>query len=86
MICRQLASLWPAAGPETTVGTFLMDMLPAIPLLLLGVVVSWLIWPVVVDPIVRAIRRVGTAENDNLADHLFECWSDRARPAAANRG
>lgn len=53
-----------------------MSMLPAIPVLLLGLVVLWLLWPVVVDPLVRRFRTARRNDDrDQLVEGLFDRWS-----------
>lgn len=55
-----------------------MSVLPALPVLLLVLVVVWFFWPVVVDPIARAVtRRALRSEADRVAEHLFETWSEQ---------
>ena len=55
----------------------MMSMLPAIPVLLLGLVAVWFFWPVVVDLITRHAARRGVAnEHDRVAEHLFDAWSE----------
>ena len=58
-----------------------MGLLPVVPVVLLAVVMAWFLWPVVVDPIARAVspaRRGLRREADRTADQLFETWADRA--------
>lgn len=63
-----------------------MSILPAIPVLLLGVVCVWFLWPVVVDPVtMRLSARRGRGERDRLAEHLFDRWSDDAALSRADR-
>ena len=65
----------------------MMSMLPAIPVLLLGVFFVWFLWPTVADPLGRAIGRVrGTDDRDRLAEHLFDAWSQRRDLARNLRG
>ena len=62
-------------------GDFVMGMLPAIPMFLLGAVAIWFFWPLIVDPIGRATnpsRRGLRREADRTADHLFEAWTERS--------
>lgn len=57
-----------------------MGVLPAIPICLLLLVAVWFFWPVVVDPIARAInssRRELRRDADRVADYLFEAWTER---------
>ena len=61
-------------------GGFAMGVLPAIPMCLLLLVAVWFFWPVVVDPIARAInssRRELRRDADRVADYLFEAWTER---------
>jgi len=54
----------------------MMSMLPAIPVLLLGFVIVWLLWPVVVDPLARRFRALRhNDDRDKLAEGLFDRWS-----------
>ena len=58
-----------------------MDMLPLVPVLLLGAVGVWLLWPVIVDPLtsnLRAKRRAVSNHADGLADGLFGTWLENA--------
>ncbi|MBT8415007.1 MAG: hypothetical protein KJO30_11820 [Boseongicola sp.] len=58
-----------------------MDMLPLVPVVLLGAVGVWLLWPVIVDPLtsnVRAKRRAAPDHADGLADGLFGVWRENA--------
>ena len=58
-----------------------MDMLPLVPVALLGAVGVWLLWPVIVDPLtsnLRAGRRAGSKQTDGLADGLFGVWRENA--------
>ncbi len=53
----------------------MMSMLSAIPVLLLGFVIVWLLWPVVVDPLARRFRAARrNDERDHVAEGLFERW------------
>ena len=57
-----------------------MGVLPAIPMFLLLLVAVWFFWPVVVDPIARAIsssRRELRRDADRTADYLFDAWTER---------
>ena len=54
-----------------------MSLLPLVPVMLLVVVAVWFIWPIVVDPISRAATRRGLGEADQLAENLFEAWSEQ---------
>ena len=64
-----------------------MSILPAIPVLLLGVVSVWFVWPVVVDPLTtRLASKRGRRERDRLAEHLFDRWSKVAPLPDADRG
>lgn len=61
-------------------GGFVMGVLPAIPMCLLLLVAVWFFWPIVVDPIVRAMntsRRDLRREADRTADYLFDAWTER---------
>jgi hypothetical protein len=61
-------------------GGFVMGVLPAIPMCLLLLVAVWFFWPLVVDPIVRAMntsRRDLRREADRTADYLFDAWTER---------
>ena len=54
-----------------------MSILPAIPVLLLGLVTVWFLWPMIVDPLRKrpeAPRVVD--ENDTLAEKYFERWKN----------
>jgi|GEM_PF-3161153 len=58
-----------------------MDMLPLVPVVLLGAVGVWLLWPVIVDPLwanLHADRRGGSQSADGLADGLFGVWRDQS--------
>ena len=59
-----------------------MDVLHLVPAALLCTLGFWLMWPAIVDPIMRR-RRVGQMRNldatDSLADALFEDWADQGR-------
>ncbi len=58
-----------------------MDMLPLVPVVLLGIVCVWFLWPVIVDPLTthqRPLRRCGRDSADSLADGLFGVWRDQA--------
>lgn len=60
-----------------------MDMLPLVPVVLLGVVSVWLIWPVIVDPLTRHARtskRKLPETADSLADGLFGAWLEESEP------
>ena len=58
-----------------------MDMLHLVPAAMLCTLGFWLLWPVVVDPIMRR-RRVDRVEEfgktDCLADSLFDDWADQS--------
>lgn len=54
-----------------------MDLLPAIPAVLLFVVAVWLFWPAVADPITRARARRSRTDADRVADSLFAVWSEQ---------
>ena len=54
-----------------------MSMLPAIPVLLLGVFVVWFVWPKVVDPLTARASRLRRNDRDRLAEHLFDAWNER---------
>ena len=54
----------------------MMSMLPAIPVLLLGIVAVWFLWPIVVDPLTRiTARRNRSDDGDLLAQDLFDAWT-----------
>ena len=54
----------------------MMSILPAIPVLLLGLIIVWLLWPVVVDPLARRFRAVRREDDhEQLAEGLFDRWS-----------
>ncbi|MBT8459220.1 MAG: hypothetical protein KJN60_06110 [Boseongicola sp.] len=58
-----------------------MDMLPLVPVVLLGVVGVWLLWPVIVDPLttnLRAKKRAASDHAEGLADGLFGVWLENA--------
>lgn len=58
-----------------------MDMLPLVPVVLLGVVGVWLLWPVIVDPLtsnMRAKKRAEHGRADGLADGLFGVWLENS--------
>jgi len=58
-----------------------MDMLPLVPVVLLGAVGVWLLWPVIVDPLKANLRvdmRGGSESADSLADGLFGAWRDQS--------
>ncbi len=58
-----------------------MDMLPLVPVLLLGAVCMWLLWPVIVDPLktqLRGERRARSDAGETLADGLFGDWLEHA--------
>ena len=58
-----------------------MDMLPLVPVVLLGAVGMWLLWPVIVDPLtsnLRAEKRAVSDHADSLADTLFGAWRENA--------
>lgn len=64
-----------------------MSILPAIPVLLLGVVCVWFVWPILVDPLTaRLARPRGHRERDRVAEHLFDRWSKVAPLPDADRG
>ena len=55
-----------------------MGMLHLAPVLILGVVAFWLLWPVIVEPSCRrlhALRRPRAESADKLADVMFGVWS-----------
>ena len=61
----------------SSVGTFKMSILSAIPVLLLGVFCVWFYWPVVVDPMTsRLVNRRHRSEHDRVAQHLFDRWTN----------
>lgn len=57
-----------------------MAVLPAIPIVALGLVAVWFFWPTVADPVLRAFtgRRAFKSDADSTADDLFRAWSERA--------
>ena len=56
-----------------------MSILSAIPVLLLGLVAVWFLWPVVVDPLTRRVERARDRdEKEPLAEHLFDRWRSGA--------
>ncbi len=64
-----------------------MSILPAIPVLLLGLVAVWFLWPMVVDPLTRRVARTRPeVENDPLAEHLFDRWRKGLNGAQPERG
>ena len=72
---------------HSTSGDKKMSILPAIPVLLLGLVSVWLLWPVVVDPLTRRLGRTRDRDDsDPLAEHLFNRWRDGSQMARAERG
>lgn len=57
-----------------------MSILPAIPVLLLGVVTVWFLWPIVIDPFKKRSNPPHQVDDeDRLAERYFERWS-RANP------
>ncbi len=55
-----------------------MGMLHLAPVLILGIVAFWLLWPVLVEPTfrrLRALRRPRAESADKLADVMFGIWS-----------
>lgn len=63
-----------------------MSILPAIPVLLLGLVTFWLLWPVVVDPVARLLGRARSEDDsDPLAEDLFDRWHRGAGLARVER-
>ena len=63
-----------------------MSMLPAIPVLLLGVFVVWFFWPKVIDPLAHRATRRRVNDRDRLAETLFEAWNKQHQPAQRARG
>ena len=58
-----------------------MDLLPLVPVVLLGIVGVWLMWPVIVDPLKTNLRgdsRARRDRSDGLADGLFGVWLENA--------
>ena len=58
----------------------MLALLPAVPFVALIVVAIWFLWPIVVDPIVRAsdpARRHLRRDVDKTAEHLFDSWAHR---------
>lgn len=63
-----------------------MDMLPLVPVLMLGAVGMWLLWPVIVDPLkiqMRSSRRNLNESADTLADGLFGVWREQSEKVGA---
>jgi hypothetical protein len=61
-------------------GEFVMGLLPAISMFLLGAVAIWFFWPLIVDPLSRAAspsRRDLRRDADRTADLLFDTWAER---------
>lgn len=61
-------------------GELMIGMLPVISLGLLIAFAIWFLWPVVVDPLLRATdpgRRVLRRDADQTADVLFDAWAER---------
>ena len=59
-----------------------MDVLHLVPAMLLCAVLVWLLWPVIVEPILRRarmLRRSPLGSADRLADGLFGTWSEHGR-------
>ena len=55
-----------------------MGVLHLSPVILLGVVAVWLLWPVLVEPVqrrIRAFRRPRSEPADVLAEGLFFRWA-----------
>ena len=55
-----------------------MGMLHFAPVLVLGFVACWLLWPIIVEPSFRrwrAIRRPRAESADRIAEGLFGTWS-----------
>ncbi|MCV6593075.1 MAG: hypothetical protein OIF48_09000 [Silicimonas sp.] len=53
-----------------------MSILAALPVLLLGIVSVWLLWPVVADPLARRLGAArGQGERDRLAERYFDRWT-----------
>ena len=72
---------------HSTSGDIKMSILSAIPVLLLGLVVVWFLWPMVVDPLTRRVSRPQPPnENDRLAEHLFDRWRESGSLAQPDRG
>lgn len=63
-----------------------MSILPAIPVLLLGVFCVWFLWPVVVDPMTsRLVNRRHRGEHDRIAQNLFDRWTSNGSMPDADR-
>ena len=58
-----------------------MSLLPVVPVVLLVLVAVWFFWPIIVDPISRSATRRGLGEADQVAEHLFETWTEHGRAA-----
>ncbi len=56
-----------------------MGMLHLVPHVLLSIVATWLIWPLLSDPIRRRINRFHpkAPSPDGVADALFVAWNDQ---------
>ena len=57
-----------------------MGLLPAVPMLLLAAFAVWFFWPLLADPILRAMkpeRRGPRRHADRIADDLFNAWAER---------
>lgn len=54
-----------------------MELLLAVPVMLLIVVAVWLLWPLVADQVSRAMARRGPqTDADRVADSLFATWAE----------
>lgn len=53
-----------------------MHLLPALPAVLLALVFAWLVWPLLADPVARALSG---ADADADEDDALRAWADLAR-------
>lgn len=56
-----------------------MNLLSILPVLMLGIVTIWFVWPMVADPIQRR-RAMRAATNDQAGDDLFRSIAKHAGP------
>lgn len=53
-----------------------MDLLPAIPAVLLAFVTVWLVWPLLADPIAR---HLANEDSEKGEDDTLRAWAEIAR-------
>ncbi len=65
-----------------------MGVLPLVPVVLLGIVLAWLFWPVVIDLKLRLARprKPAKEDADSVAEALFDVWSEHGeKPGLIHR-